>query len=216
MMTDQRAAVEDFAARLKKCWWLLPKETQEEIVKILTDNNNNNNKAASTFGPGSDAYAAMLHIVNHSAANEEMMKRVYAVLNTSYMLKISQKRSITLAHFIQNVSFLLPSQVDLLAGIVAEMCPQIERYSQPAARVIGSAFAHGADLEAFQFFSDMLEETLRVNKKITCFFYFIFFTPTCAWRSTCRAAGQFVSQKRSRPPCPRSIDREARALPLGL
>lgn len=143
-----------FASRLRTYWWRLLKETQNEIVNVLS--------GGTGFGPGSDAYASMLKILYYP--NEDTMKRVYAILDAAPLLDIKQKRSMTVAHFIQNASFLTPVQIDLLAGIVSHMCPVEERYTQPGARIIGSAFAHGADVDAFQFFSDMLDETLRVNK----------------------------------------------------
>jgi len=139
-------------------WWRVPEPEQNAIVQALLK------KTPEQFinVPGIDTHALLMYLL--PLASLETLQHVHGkLLVTARLMSLTDRRMQLLRYYAQHQIYITHDQRDLLAGVVAHMVPLTEAFHAPAQRIISAGIFNGADTEAFQFFYDLLNETLRIN-----------------------------------------------------
>ncbi len=155
---SNKGASSELVSRLGQIWWRIPEDAQTKISLILMANDAIPVDANNIF--------ASLQLLLCGAVNltHEAQEAITEILSSTQLADMNSKRLELLKYYAMNEASLSVSQKELLCGCLMHMTSFKEATSFPVDRLIASGITNGFDVDAFQFFKDLLDATIEINK----------------------------------------------------
>lgn len=95
--------------------------------------------------------------------SKDAQEAITSILTSCQLLDINSKRLELIKYYAQHEAGLSVSQKEMLCGCLMHMTSFNEAVSFSVDRVIASGITNGYDVDAFLFFKELLDATLKIN-----------------------------------------------------